>query len=206
MQTSRQRLLEHIRKNRPVSVQDLSLALQMTPANVRHHLSILGEQGLVEICAQRTTPGGGRPAYLYDLSKQAQGSNLEPLAAALLEELAGRLNRADYLELLHQAARRLTAGGLPGGGSPGGSLTRRLSAAVRWLNERHYQARWEAHASGPHLILGHCPYQSLPAGHPEICQMEAAMLAHLLGVSVQQEARLGTDRRGLSFCLFTLPA
>ncbi len=206
MQTSRQRLLEHIRKNRPVSVQDISLALQMTPANVRHHLGILGEQGLVEICAQRTNPGGGRPAHLYDLSQQAQGSNLEQLVEALLEELAGRLNRADYLELLHQAAGRLAVGGLPGGGSPGGSLTRRLSAAVRWLNERHYRARWEAHASGPHLILGHCPYQPLPARHPEMCQLDAVMLAHLLGVSVQQEARLENDRSGLAFCLFTLPA
>jgi predicted ArsR family transcriptional regulator len=68
----------------------------------------------------------------------------------------------------------------------------------------HYQARWEAGAEGPHIILGHCPYAVIIENHPELCKMDKAILSGLLGGQVEQLAKLEEGAGGLPFCAFVL--
>lgn len=81
---------------------------------------------------------------------------------------------------------------------------RRLAAAVERLNASNYHARWEAHSSGPRLVLGHCPYATLPDRRPELCRMDAALLKNLLGAGVEQIARLERTEMGNVYCVFRL--
>ena len=73
MKTVRERILEYIRSHRAVTVAELSQAFQMTPANARHHLATLLEQGLLQVVADRPASGKGRPAHIYAISEQASG-------------------------------------------------------------------------------------------------------------------------------------
>jgi predicted ArsR family transcriptional regulator len=66
----------------------------------------------------------------------------------------------------------------------------------------HYQARWEAGADGPRIVLGHCPYGTVIEKHPELCQMDGALLAKLLGGEVRQTAKLEKGAGGLPYCVF----
>ena len=79
---------------------------------------------------------------------------------------------------------------------------RRLSSTIERLNEMHYQARWEAGAGGPRIVLGHCPYAAVIKNHPELCQMDAALLVILLSGEVSQTAKLETGAGGLPYCAF----
>jgi predicted ArsR family transcriptional regulator len=81
-------------------------------------------------------------------------------------------------------------------------ITRRLALTIERLNALHYQARWEAHAQGPRVILEHCPYAAILAKHSELCQMDGFLLQDLLGTNVEQSARLELNARGLPFCMF----
>ena len=81
---------------------------------------------------------------------------------------------------------------------------RRLASTIERLNSMHYQARWEAGAEGPRIILGHCPYRAIIADHPELCQMDAALLTELLQDEVMQTAKLEPGAGGLPFCGFVL--
>jgi len=83
-------------------------------------------------------------------------------------------------------------------------VMKRLVRAVERLNELHYQARWEASAAGPRLILGHCPYVAIVADHPELCRMDAFLLETRLGSSVEQTAKLQLSEKGLPFCAFLM--
>lgn len=218
MKTSRQRVLEYINSRKVVGVAELSRVLKMTPANARHHLSILQEQGLVQVVGQTAPQGKGRPAQLFGLTEQVQSHNLDRVAAAALNELLVGLEPSEKEVVLGRLAlhlsRAMQAGDhkvedtfpaeSPGVHPAGRSLTQAILYAVQRLNEMHYQARWEAHAESPRLILGHCPYAAIIADHPELCRMDARLLELMLARKVAQVARLAPDPQGGMFCLFVL--
>jgi predicted ArsR family transcriptional regulator len=59
------------------------------------------------------------------------------------------------------------------------------------LNQLHYQARWEAGAEGPRIILGQCPYAAVIGNHPELCRMDMSLLEGMLDTQVEQRVKLG---------------
>ena len=85
----------------------------MTPANARHHLATLLDQGLLQVVADRPASGKGRPARIFAISEQALGDNFGLLAGILLDQLT-RLTGSDQLdsmlkELAGQLADRMAA-------------------------------------------------------------------------------------------------
>jgi predicted ArsR family transcriptional regulator len=204
VKTSRQRLLEYIQVHHYVTVAELSRVLRMTRANARHHLSILEQQGLVRVAGERpAVEGRGRPARLYGLAENTQAHSLGQLSGVLLELLASERPSEQQPGLYRQVACALKAASTePVVASS--SLTQRLSQTVQQLNQLNYQARWEAYAQGPRLILGHCPYAAILSRHPEMCQIDRYLLQELVGAPVVQTERLALDQRGAPFCRFVL--
>lgn len=225
MKTARQRILEYIQTHRAVTTAELCAALNSTEANMRHHLAILQQQGLVKVIESAGGSAGGnairgarrgRPARVFGPVDPAPTENLIELAAALLEETLPGLPANELDQFLERVAARLAArlSKLHTAQSPGApnrrarprfdNLTARLFATVEHLNHAHYQARWEARPDAPRLTLGHCPYGNLPLRSPEICMLDARLLEILLGAPVEQLKRLEKDARGLPYCLFRL--
>jgi predicted ArsR family transcriptional regulator len=190
--TTRQKILDYLKRNRSVSSRELARSLHMTPANARHHLGILSADGRVEIISRRQGKKG-RPEKVYRLAGTLVGDNLSALADALLTEAAGKVDP--------EALGKRIAGE---GAVPGQPLMRRLASTVERLNGMHYQARWEAGAEGPRIVLGHCPYAAVVGKHPEVCRMDASLLANLLGSGVRQTAKLEIGAGGLPYCVFAL--
>jgi len=190
--STRQKILDYLKRNRTVSSRELARALHMTPANARHHLGILAADGRVE-AFKKQRKGKGRPEKIYRLAGTLVGDNLPALTDALLTEAAGRVEM--------EALGRQIAGESMVASQP---LMRRLASAVERLNSMRYQARWEAGAEGPRIVLGHCPYAAVIEKHPELCQMDAAVLARLLGGEVKQIARLEKGAGDMPYCVFVL--
>lgn len=204
MKTSRERLLDYIREHQAVTVSEISRALRMTPANARHHLSILVELNLVEAVSVRTGRGKGRPSQVYSLSRRARGNNLAELASVMFDQFLGPMPPGERRAALEEIAVAVEKKLSPGASPPRGHLTQRLVQTVQRLNEMRYHARWEAHAQGPQIILSRCPYEDLVQDHPEICRLDQALLERLLGTAVRQTARLELDKRGLPCCRFVV--
>ena len=87
MQLTRQQIVDYLQTNRTATPIELSRALQVTAANIRHHLKQLTQNGLVEIVGTQPVRGRGRPMKLYSLTENALQHNLEGLASALLNTL-----------------------------------------------------------------------------------------------------------------------
>ena len=120
------------------------------------------------------------------------GDNLSTLADALLTEAGGKKVEMEALGKRIAGENKIT-------GQP---LMHRLVSTIKRLNEMHYQSRWEAGAEGPRIVLGHCPYAGVIEKHPELCQMDAAILASLLGGQVRQTAKLEIGAGDLPYCAF----
>jgi predicted ArsR family transcriptional regulator len=197
--TTRLRILDHIRRHQAASVQELSRSLGMTGANIRHHLAVLESNDLIEMVSQRREGGRGRPRMVYGLSRHALGDGLDELSSALLAEWLDGLPERGQEAGLRSLAGRMAAGFA---GESKGPLPKRLTDAVRFLNGLHYQARWEAGAAGPRVLLGHCPFSAIIERHPELCRMDAFLLEGCIGQVVEQTAKLEQGGQGLPQCAF----
>jgi len=75
---------------------------------------------------------------------------------------------------------------------------------VQILNLKRYQARWDAHAQAPRILLHNCPYAAVLENHPELCRMDAYMIAQLLGLPVEQLARMDIFGSHPPACVFAV--
>jgi len=191
MVTVRQKVLTYFSKNRTASAREISRALKMSAATVRHHLRILVSDGRLEMTSVQRREGKGRPEKVFTLPRAALGDNLSALSEALLVEASSAV-RVEAL------AKRL-AGESDFRNQP---IAKRLNSAIEKLNQMKYHARWEAGSGGPRLIFGHCPYASIIKNHPELCRMDKALLQELMGQPAEQLAKIGTD--GSSVCVFAV--
>ncbi len=179
---------------------EISNALGVTAADIRHHLSILKKEGVVRTTGQRPASGRGRPVHLFSLTDRIQRNNLDVLASALLEEFINTQPPSERGAALDRLADRLTNTPI----DQASNLPQRLFRAVAYLNEFNYQARWEAHATAPRVILGHCPYAAILPEHPELCHLDAKLIEKLIDTQVKQTDKLNRDAFGMIFCTFVV--
>ena len=197
---ARQKMLAYLRKNQSVTADEAARAMRMTSANVRHHLSLLLADGLVEVIGLRKSEGKGRPVKVFGLSRAALGDNYAPLSEIALEGWLSSIEPERRDSALKLIAEKLA--GLPVDRKL--HITRRLVLAAERLNSLHYRAHWEAHAGGARMILGHCPYSVIVGKHPELCRMDAFLLELLVGADLEQIAKLETTGKGLPVCIFSV--
>ena len=191
MTTARQKILAYFAKSRTASAREVARALKMSPATVRHHLRVLSSDGRLALDSVRGRDARGRPEKIYSLPRAALGDNLAALSDALLEE-AGAGMRVEAL------SKRL-AGGADFSNQP---LAKRLNLTVEKLNRMNYHARWEAGSEGPRVVFTHCPYAALLEKHPELCQMDQALVSEWMAQPARQLFRTGKD--GSSVCVFVI--
>jgi predicted ArsR family transcriptional regulator len=198
---SRQRILAYLQTHPALTATELARALRVTPANIRHHLSILVADGRAKVLGERPSQGRGRPLQVYGLGELAMGDNLSNLADVALSQWLTALSPDQQDSALESLAAQL-ADVAPG--LKTNAITRRLALTIEHLNKLHYQARWEAHAQGPRVIFEHCPYAAIIGKHPELCRMDKFLLQQLLGTEATQSAKLELNARGLAFCMFVV--
>jgi predicted ArsR family transcriptional regulator len=191
--------MEFLHGRRAATANELSRALRMTSANARHHLSILLDEGAVEVVGKRPSAGRGRPSQLYAITQPASNCELNNLVIAMVDSLITNLPPDENQRALRKIAQHLS--------TPGEryrNLTQRMNAAVGHLNQRNYNARWEAHSDGPRIILENCPYKQIIDTHQVPCQIDAFLLEDLLGVRSRQIAMLEPTLQGLPQCIFAV--
>jgi Predicted transcriptional regulator len=191
MTTARQKVLTYFSKARTASAREISRALKMSAATVRHHLRVLASDGRLEMASARGRNGKGRPEKVYSLPRSALGNNLAALSDVLLAE-AGSGVRMEAL------AKRLV-GESNFASQP---LVKRLNLTIEKLNQMNYHSRWEAGSEGPRIIFNHCPYASIIEKHPELCSMDETMLKEWMGQPAAQISKAGKD--GSSVCVFAI--
>jgi predicted ArsR family transcriptional regulator len=168
------------------TVEELARALGLTDNGIRAHLAVLERDGIVrQRGSVRRGSGGGKPAYVYELTVEAEDlfpKAYEPTLRRLLDVLAERLGPEESEALLRSVGRRLVEGKTV----PTHGKRARLEAAAGVLSELGGLAELEEQ-DGTLVIRGYsCPLAAVTQEHPEVCRMAEALVAEVAGVPVHE--------------------
>lgn len=187
MQDTRRQILEILKTRHEATVDEVVDDLRrrrsdhITPVTVRHHLKILQEEGLVGSNRIRPRTSAGRPQHVYALSEQGTAffpNNYQRLAENLLRQLEKTLPPDGVNVILEGVALGMAKAAC----IPEGTLEKRLSAVVDYLNRAGYEARYEEADRGFILHTCNCPYHQLSHEHTHLCSMDMRLIAAMLGV------------------------
>jgi len=153
MKNTIDQIYQYIESNNTATIAQLSQKLGLTKADIRHHMRTLLAEGRVKKTETKSLSGAGRPPSQYTV--------IPPLNRTLVERLF-----AGYSTILRKSGisdsevDRFLPVELLRAFHPQGSPSARLNQAVIYLSEMGIQARWEAGAEGPNLILVDSPLVS----------------------------------------------
>ena len=177
------------------TVEDLARALDLTDNGVRAHLAVLERDGIVrQRGSVRRSSGGGKPAYVYELTQEGEElfpKAYEPTLGRLLDVLSERLGPEESEALLRSVGRRLAEEH----STQADGAHARLETAVEVLNELGGLAELEER-DGALVIRGYsCPLAAVTPNHPEVCRMAEALVAEVAGVPVHERCDRGERPR-----------
>lgn len=184
MQETRQLILEILKARGQATVDGLAGALGLTPMTVRHHLGILEERDLIVSEVERGRVG--RPHYVYRLTPAAD--ELFPRAYHLLAERVLAKIKEQYGVDEARAILQAVAGDL--------AASHADEVADRPLSERLVRVEDIMAAEGFQVRLGdgqqavvevcNCAYRHVAAQHPEVCELDHALMEGLLGQPLER--------------------
>jgi predicted ArsR family transcriptional regulator len=182
------------------TVEDLARPLSLTDNGVRAHLAVLERDGIVrQRGSVRRSCGGGKPAYVYELTQEAEDlfpKAYEPTLHRLLDVLSDQLGPEEAEALLRSVGRRLAEEH----SVRATDARARLEVAVEVLNELGGLAELEER-DGALVIRGYsCPLAGVTPDHPEVCRMAETLIAELAGVPVHERC----DRSERPRCCFEI--
>jgi predicted ArsR family transcriptional regulator len=176
----------------------LAEVVGLTNNGVRAHLATLERDGVVrQRGSVRSASGGGKPAFVYELTPGAEGlfpRAYEPVLARLLDVLSEGLGPEESEALLRGVGHRMAEERRV----PDGGLNARLEEAVAVLNELGGLAELDEQDGGFVIRGFSCPLGALTPDHPEVCRMVETLIAGLVGAPVREHC----DRRDKPRCCF----
>ncbi len=187
MHPVRRAILEILKREDQATVNDLAERLEMAPVSVRHHLDLLIGDSLVESPRVLRSSTAGRPQQVYTLTPEADAyfpNSYRQLARGSLAALRRMLPPGELLAVMRAmahdtaAAAAATLADLP--------PDQRLHRAAGVLNELGYMAGYEEEAGSIVLNTCNCPYSDLAPEHPELCQMDLALVMELTGLEPER--------------------
>ncbi len=199
--TVRHRVLAYIEQRGSATASQTARGLSLSSATVRYHLSLLAADGRIVPDGTRRRGGRGRPEKAYRLSDRLLGDNLGGLADGVLSQWLEGLSAGKREAAIESMADALAD--QMGGVDKRLPAPKRLVQLIEKLSVLHYKARWEAGASGPRVLFGHCPYASIIRKHPELCKMDAAVLRHAMDAGVEQLGKIEPGT-GATQCIFAI--
>ena len=200
MQSTRQDILDYLRRHAEATVKELGEHLGLTSTGIRQHLTILERDGLVEAREERGHVG--RPALVYRLTQAGDAiypKKYDELANALIEEARHLLGPDALQQLMKNVAARFSAPYLPR--LEGRQSNERLEAVAQIIQDRGNVA--ESSWSGDDFLIEQhtCPWWNVATKNSAVCALDVEFVRQLTG----RDARLSTSLlRGDDCCTFRI--
>jgi predicted ArsR family transcriptional regulator len=202
MNTTREQLLRAIRARSQATIAELAEALRISVVSIRHHLSTLQAEGLVESAEVRRGAQAGRPHLVYSLTEAALErfpTKYVRLSERLLDELKASLPPAVIENIFAQMAQGVVAE--YSHKLAGKSLEEKLELLVGILGEEGFLAEWNRSGEIISLTEYNCPYVRIGQRHPEICAIDETVIRHVLDAAVEKTTCV---LNGAERCVFVI--
>ncbi len=182
--TTRQEILSLIKHRGPMTVQELSRTLEITPMGVRQHLAILERDGHVQSNGIRR--GQGRPSRVYSITLEGDKifpRTYEQLAITLLDDTKALDGEAKVDALFeHRRARLLEQYRARMAGQ---EFSEKVATLAKIRDEEGYVAEHAQLDKDTFALIEHnCPIRTVADAHRQACKCEMTLFAEALGADV----------------------
>jgi predicted ArsR family transcriptional regulator len=202
MQKTRKRILSHIQASRQATVREISQTLRLASGTVRHHLSILERDQLVE--SQANPKGIGRPEQVFSLSERGHErfpEHYDHFTQTLVEQIKIQTGA----ELLRRVFQRVAHNLLTEQQSSSKtvrSFRERLALLNEVLEREGFVADMRQTGETLQIHQHSCPYQAIARDHAEVCSLDAELIETVMDRPVTLR---GCMFSGHSHCTFEVP-
>jgi DeoR family suf operon transcriptional repressor len=203
MGSTRNQVLQHMLTQQRCTITDLAEAVQIDPISVRHHITKLEGDGLVDSTEERH--GVGRPRRIYFLTEA--GMELFPgrtirFTNELLEQLKGQLSDEAYQKLFDSMASSISENYLSTHEFEHLTLDQRLALIENWLTNEGYTVQVERNENEIIVKESSCPYYYVGRRHGEVCTIDKRLIAKVLSAEPERTSCL---LNGDSHCTYVVP-
>ncbi|MDD9150100.1 MULTISPECIES: helix-turn-helix transcriptional regulator [unclassified Sporolactobacillus] len=203
MKGTKDKILDILKREQPLSAGDLAKLLHMTEMGVRKHLSALEGGGLIQ--AENLKRPVGRPVQLFSLTEKAETSfpkNYEHIAVQFLKDIEQLYGEKAVRQLFEKRKGRLYQAYRP-------AISREKSdegkaeALARLQNEHGYMCRLHRIGDGTfELIEYNCPILAVAKQYKLACRFETSLMKSVLGAESADRMLCRAD--GEAHCRFRI--
>jgi len=199
--TTRDRVLQTLLSQQRCTINEIADAVDINPISVRHHITKMEADGLVD--SEEERHGVGRPRRVYFLTEE--GLERFPtrylrLTIRLLEQLKGTMPSQMVSQLFAQMAEDVASDYQSQ--LKGLDMEQRLNLVTDLLREEGFIVQWEK-GNDEYIIreIG-CPYYHVGQNHPEVCSVDQTLISRMLSVPAEKVQCL---LLGDAHCTYIIP-
>ena len=181
MKSTRDRILQTLLRSPRSTINELAKAVDINPISVRHHLTNLQMEGLVD--AQEERHGVGRPRLVYILTEAGMEhfpTRYLRLTTRLLAQMKESMSGPMVNKLFSRVAEDLAADYAKQ--LKGLSMEERLDTVKELLGDEGFTVEWEKSDDGYRIHEITCPYYQIGQTHPEVCTVDQTLISRMLAV------------------------
>ena len=200
--STRERVLQTLLTRQNCTINEIADAVEINPISVRHHITKLQADGLVDSAEQRH--GVGRPRRIYFLT--AEGRELFPtrylrLTSLLLDQLKETVPQNTLDKVFSSIAETMASKHAKD--LDGLTIEQRLDLVKNLLNQEGFSVEWERQGDSYQIHESNCPYYYIGQNHPEVCSVDMTLIHTVLAVPTE---KVKCMLRGDSQCTYIIPA
>jgi predicted ArsR family transcriptional regulator len=199
LKESRSAIIDLLKINGAMSVEQLADELKVSKVCIRRHLNLLESDGLISYEEERHRRG--RPRFLYRLTEKARclfPQTYDEFAKEVLLQLRCQYGDEGLQRVLRARADALITqmkGELQDLG-----FDDRVKGLARMINKKGYLADVRRLKDGAYrLRQRNCPTESVAVAYPHVCDEEVRVYSESLGCAVVRECRIADGARVCEF-------
>jgi predicted ArsR family transcriptional regulator len=185
MKSTRDRILQTLLEKPRSTINALAEAVGINPISVRHHLTNLQMEGLVD--GQEERHGVGRPRLVYVLTDEGMErfpTRYMQLATRLLSQMKDTMPGPIVATLFNQIAEDLISKYPSDVQSL--SMEERLDLVKEILAHEGFNVNWEKKDGQYQINEVSCPYYQIGVAHPEVCTVDQTLISKMLALPVNK--------------------
>jgi len=163
------------------TINELADEVGISPISIRHHISSLSAEGLVNSDEERH--GVGRPRQVFFLTESGVEqfpTRYVRLTIRLLEQLKETMPAALVKQLFTQMAQELAKDLAADANTHGLTMQERLDLVKHILQQEGFTIEWEQQGDQYQIREVSCPYYFVGQDHPEVCAVDQILISTML--------------------------
>ena len=181
MKSTRDKILQTLLQKPRSTINTLAEAVGINPISVRHHLTNLQMEGLVE--GQEERHGVGRPRLVYILTDDGMEhfpTRYMQLTTRLLAQMKDTMPGPVVAKLFNQIAEDMASHYSKD--MQGLSMEERLNFVKEMLGREGFTVEWEKKDEQYEIHEITCPYYQIGVAHPEVCTVDQTLISKMLAL------------------------